>query len=72
MAEDTAGQGTGQAGEGVGVPEDEVKRKFREALARKQGKAADGSASGANRDGSKVHGTHGKAGGQRSFRRKSG
>ncbi len=72
MTEDTAAQGEGQAAEGAGVPEDEVKRKFREALARKQGKAADGAASGANRDGSKIHGTHGKAGGQRSFRRKSG
>ncbi|MEU7133511.1 DUF5302 domain-containing protein [Streptomyces sp. NPDC046261] len=72
MAEDTAGQNAAQAGESTGLPEDEVKRKFREALARKQGKAADGAASGANRDGSKIHGTHGKAGGQRSFRRKSG
>ncbi|MBB4885242.1 DUF5302 domain-containing protein [Streptomyces netropsis] len=51
--------------------EDAVKRKFREALERKQGKAA-GGANGQNRDGSKIHGTQGKAGGQRNFRRKSG
>ncbi|MCC3768431.1 DUF5302 domain-containing protein [Streptomyces sp. UNOC14_S4] len=53
-------------------PEDDVKRKFREALTRKRGQAADGADKGRSRDGSKVNGTHGKAGGQRSFRRKSG
>ncbi|MBD0734388.1 DUF5302 domain-containing protein [Streptomyces sp. CBMA29] len=50
--------------------EDEVKRKFREALERKQG-ARKGAASGGNNQ-SKIHGAHGKAGGQREFRRKSG
>lgn len=52
--------------------EEEVKRKFREALDRKRGRSADAGANGRGRDGSKIHGTHGKAGGQRSFRRKSG
>ncbi|RLU83080.1 hypothetical protein CTZ27_29300 [Streptomyces griseocarneus] len=52
--------------------DDDVKQKFREALARKRGQSADGAGNGRSRDGSKVNGTHGKAGGQRSFRRKSG
>ncbi|MEU5419101.1 DUF5302 domain-containing protein [Streptomyces sp. NPDC001407] len=52
--------------------EDDVKRKFREALERKRGQSAEGAANGQSRDGSKIHGTHGKEGGQRSFRRKSG
>ncbi|MFI9202479.1 DUF5302 domain-containing protein [Streptomyces sp. NPDC053048] len=65
MTDNTAGP---QASE----DDDDVKRKFREALDRKRGKSADGSVNGQNRDGSKIHGTHGKAGGQRSFRRKSG
>ena len=52
--------------------EDEVKRRFREALERKQGKnaAANGAVSG--KDPSKVHSAHGPAGSRRSFRRKSG
>lgn len=52
--------------------EDEIKRRFREALELKQGKnaAANGSASG--KDPSKVHSAHGPAGTKRSFRRKSG
>lgn len=52
--------------------EDEVKRRFREALERKQGKnaAANGAASG--KDPSKVHSAHGPAASRRSFRRKSG
>jgi Family of unknown function (DUF5302) len=52
--------------------EDDVKRRFREALERKQGKnaAAGGSVSG--KDPSKVHSAHGPAGSRRSFRRKSG
>ncbi|GLZ42434.1 DUF5302 domain-containing protein [Actinokineospora sp. NBRC 105648] len=50
-------------------PED-LKTKFREALARKQAqaKSGEGHASG----GSKVHDSHGKVGGKRQFRRKSG
>ncbi|MFI1968768.1 hypothetical protein BLA24_12045 [Streptomyces cinnamoneus] len=69
MAEDTAGPGTP---EDAAHQEDDAKRKFREALDRKRGKAAEGAQSARNRDGSKIHGAHGKAGGQRSFRRKSG
>lgn len=51
---------------------DDVKRKFREALDRKQGKS--GGAAGADgSDHAKVHGgAHGPAHQQRQFRRKSG
>jgi hypothetical protein len=52
--------------------EDEVKRKFREALARKQGAHHGAAAGGTGPDQSKVHGAHGRAGGPREFRRKSG
>jgi hypothetical protein len=50
--------------------EDEVKRKFREALERKQS-ARKGAGTGGTGQ-SKIHGAHGRAGGQREFRRKSG
>ncbi|MGP4043199.1 DUF5302 domain-containing protein [Streptomyces sp. 2A115] len=52
--------------------QDELKRKFREALARKRGMQADAAALAANPDASKVRGAHGPAASQRSFRRKSG
>jgi hypothetical protein len=52
--------------------EDEVKRRFREALERKQGKNAAGNGSTSGKDPSKVHSAHGPAGSRRSFRRKSG
>ncbi|MBC3839885.1 DUF5302 domain-containing protein [Streptacidiphilus sp. 4-A2] len=53
-------------------PEDDLKRKFREALARKRGPQADAGAAAGTGDQVKIHGTHGKSGGQRDFRRKSG
>lgn len=53
------------------VPEDELKRRFREALERKQAVHADRNANSA-RDGSKINGVHSRAGGKRAFRRKSG
>jgi len=52
--------------------DDEVRRKFREALDRKRGQQATGSASDEGKDPSKIHGAHGPAGSRRSFRRKSG
>ncbi|HEY6796082.1 MAG TPA: DUF5302 domain-containing protein [Kineosporiaceae bacterium] len=53
--------------------QDDVKRRFREALARKQGRSADGAAAGEAGEHAKVHGgTHGPAQQQRQFRRKSG
>jgi hypothetical protein len=52
--------------------EEELKRKFREALERKRAKEAEpGTGRGAKNAG-KVHGAHGPAASRRSFRRKSG
>lgn len=48
----------------------DLKRKFREALERK--KEHEQARPGHLDAGSTVHGTHGKAGGKREFRRKSG
>jgi hypothetical protein len=50
---------------------DELKDKFRQALARKRGMQAK-AALAANTDASKIRGAHGPAASQRSFRRKSG
>jgi hypothetical protein len=52
--------------------EDEVKRKFREALARKHGARHGSATGGTGPDTTKIHGAHGRAGGPREFRRKSG
>jgi len=49
--------------------QDDLKRKFREALARKRGEQTEGAA---HTDASKIRGAHGPAASQRSFRRKSG
>lgn len=49
-----------------------MKRKFREALERKQGARRGAGATGTGPDQSKIHGAHGRAGGAREFRRKSG
>jgi hypothetical protein len=54
------------------TPDDELKRKFREALERKRLTQAETNATGRGKDASKIHGAHGPAGGKRSFRRKSG
>ncbi|MEV8550076.1 DUF5302 domain-containing protein [Streptomyces glaucescens] len=51
---------------------DDLKRKFREALARKRGAQAEGADVAAGPDASKVRAAHGPAASQRSFRRKSG
>ncbi|WP_037570236.1 DUF5302 domain-containing protein [Phaeacidiphilus oryzae] len=66
-----------EAAEGTDVSPDEegrydLKRKFREALARKNGTPTDAGTGGAGPNASKVHGAHGPAASQRSFRRKSG
>ncbi|MEW2154868.1 DUF5302 domain-containing protein [Streptomyces sp. NPDC007189] len=50
----------------------DLKRKFREALARKRGAQADAADVAAKSDTSKVRSAHGPAASQRSFRRKSG
>ena len=50
---------------------DEMKRKFREALDRKNKAHAEGQSDG-GRDTGKIHGAHGPAASRRNFRRKSG
>ncbi|MER7795060.1 DUF5302 domain-containing protein [Streptomyces sp. NPDC097640] len=50
----------------------DLKRKFREALARKRGAQADAADLGVNVEASKVRRANGPAASQRSFRRKSG
>ena len=50
---------------------DEMKRKFREALDRKNQAHAEGQASG-GQDTGKIHDAHGPAASRRNFRRKSG
>ncbi|HKB31432.1 MAG TPA: DUF5302 domain-containing protein [Streptosporangiaceae bacterium] len=52
--------------------EDEVKRKFREALERKRTKEADTVAGRSGKDAGKVHSVHDPARSRRSFRRRSG
>lgn len=60
------------AASGPTSPEDDAKRKFKEALDRKRTKQADQNARQSARDGGKVQGAHGPAQSRRSFRRKSG
>jgi hypothetical protein len=50
---------------------DEMKRKFREALDRKNQAHAEGQSTG-GQDTGKIHGAHGPAASRRNFRRKSG
>jgi hypothetical protein len=52
--------------------DEDAKRKFREALERKRRQQEDHGAGTAGPDSSKIHGTHGPAKNQRTFRRKSG
>jgi hypothetical protein len=53
-------------------PQEDVKRKFREALERKHGRADRQAEAGERGDNGKIHGAHGPESSQRSFRRKSG
>jgi len=68
---DTASEPEGRQDE-AGSTEDEVKRKFREALERKRAKEADSGRAGRGKDAGKIHGAHGPARKRREFRRKSG
>jgi hypothetical protein len=52
--------------------DEEIKRKFREALERKRAMHADGNGTGVGKDAGKVHGARGLARSRRSFRRKTG
>ncbi|MEU9837029.1 DUF5302 domain-containing protein [Streptosporangium sp. NPDC048047] len=58
--------------EGAEGTDDELKRKFREALERKKLAQTELNAAGRGKGASKIHGSQGPAGGRRSFRRKSG
>jgi len=65
-------EGADEAADGEAKPDlDETKRKFREALERKQQAHSD-SQGNSGRDGSKISSAHGPAASRRSFRRKSG
>ena len=52
--------------------EEEMKRRFREALERKRAGQADANTAHGGKDVGKVQGAHGPAASRRSFRRKSG
>ena len=52
--------------------EEELKRKFREALERKRASQADATTARGGKDTGKVHGARGLARSRRSFRRKTG
>ncbi len=52
--------------------EEEMKRRFREALDRKRARQADANAARDGKDAGKVHPAHGPARNQRSFRRRTG
>jgi hypothetical protein len=67
--DDVAAEGPGGPDDGAGAADD-VREKFRQALARKQGRGGDGSAAG--RTGPATHPHTAPAKPQRSFRRKSG
>jgi hypothetical protein len=54
------------------TPEDELKRKFREALDRKRQAQTDANAAGPGKGPTKIGDAHGPAASRRSFRRKSG
>jgi len=53
-------------------PSDDMKARFRAALQRKRGDGGDQAEHPASFGGSRIHGEHGRAGGGRTFRRKSG
>jgi hypothetical protein len=66
------GDAQAEGAEDAAPQEDDLKRKFREALERKHAAQEDRNARG-GREGSKINGVHDRAGGKRSsFRRKSG
>ncbi|MEU4413931.1 DUF5302 domain-containing protein [Nocardia salmonicida] len=58
-----------QSADALETPEEATKRRFREALERKNGHSSVG---GAAQNSAKVRGTHAQAGGKRTFRRRAG
>jgi Family of unknown function (DUF5302) len=71
-SEDKVSTGTAGDAKDAGSSEDEVMRKFREALDRKRSKEAGAGGSRRGNEPGKIHGAHGPARHRRSFRRKSG
>ena len=71
-AEDGAAPRDRAAQEAGGAPDDEARRKFREALERKRAREAGASGTGQGKGAGKIHGAQGPARHRRSFRRKSG
>ena len=61
-----------EAASGPESPEDDAKRKFREALDRKRSQLAEHNQTQNGKGHGKVQGAHGPAQSRRSFRRKSG
>jgi hypothetical protein len=58
--------------DGSAEEEEEMKRRFREALERKRAEQADASGASGGKNAGKVQGAHGPARDRRSFRRKTG
>ncbi|MFD6395220.1 DUF5302 domain-containing protein [Nocardia sp. NPDC060249] len=58
-----------QSADAIETPAEATKRRFREALERKNGHSSVG---GAAQNSAKVRGTHAQAGGKRTFRRRAG
>jgi hypothetical protein len=69
--QDTSAPRQATAGDARSSAPEDVKARFRDALARKQGGHGD-SGGGPGAGGSKIHEAHGKAANKRQFRRKSG
>jgi uncharacterized protein DUF5302 len=67
-----SGGGQQEDGQQEDGEREDLKRKFREALERKQGRPAQQGEGTEKGDRSKIHGAHGPESSQRSFRRKSG
>jgi hypothetical protein len=68
----TADDTTDSGGKPSSAGNPDPKTKFREALERKRGNQAERAAAAEAHGDSKIHGTHGAAGGKRTFRRKAG
>lgn len=70
-ADGASRRGAGDRPDGT-RPEDEARRKFREALENKRARQADASGGRAPGGSGKIHSPHGPARSKRTFRRKSG
>lgn len=71
-AEDNVAESVPAAPGGEAAGQDDLQRKFREALERKKAQHSEANGGNGGKDPSKIHGSHGPVGGKRTFRRKSG